>query len=146
MVLELIGLAKKMISNIELEEMELIILLAGLLGVVKLGSDVLKAIDELHRLFKPAQREKVLRFWVNFIKDSHEGVNEILQVLMLCFHGTLSSELLVELAAHHSVRTNGMFIKYLLQHYDRKSLQVYGFDLDESALKPRSNMQLSRRD
>lgn len=59
-----------MIANIELEEMELIILLAGLLGVVKLGPDVLKAIDELHRQFKPAQQQKILRFWVNFIKDN----------------------------------------------------------------------------
>jgi hypothetical protein len=145
-VLDLIGLAKKMIANIELEEMELIILLAGLLGVVKLGPDVLKAIDELHRQFKPAQQQKILRFWVNFIKDNSEGANEILQVLMLCFHGGLPSELLVELAAHHSVRSNTAFIKYLLQHYDRKNLQVYGFDLDESALKARSSMKVNRRD
>lgn len=66
-----------------------------MLGVVKLGPDVLRAIDELHQLFKPAQKQKVLRFWVNFIKDSHEGVNEILQVIMLCFRGPLSPELLV---------------------------------------------------
>lgn len=113
---------------------------------MKLGPDVLRAIDELHQLFKPAQKQKVLRFWVNFIKDSHEGVNEILQVIMLCFRGPLSPELLVELASHHSVRTNKPFIKYLLENYDRKSLLVYGFDLDESALKPRPSSRLSRRD
>lgn len=83
---------------------------------------------------------------MNFIKDSRDGVNEILQVLMLCFHGALPSELLVELAAHQSVRSNSAFIKYLFQHYDRRSLQVYGFDIDESAIKARSSVRLSRRD
>lgn len=136
-VLDLIGLAKRLVMSTELEEMELIILLAGLLGVVKLGNDVLKAIDSLHRLFKPVQQHKLLRFWVNSIKDSPDCVNEILQVLMLSFRGGFSSELLVELATHQSVRSNAAFLKCLLENYDRKSLQVYGFDLGESAIKPR---------
>jgi hypothetical protein len=42
-VLLLIGLAKRMIK-MGLEEMELIVLLAGLLGVVRLGEDVTNAI------------------------------------------------------------------------------------------------------
>jgi hypothetical protein len=103
----------------------------------------MNAICELHRLFKPLEQQKVLRFWVNFIKDSLENVNEILQILRLCFHDILNPEL-VELASHPAVRANTPFIKYLTDNYDRKQLQVYGFDLDEPNMKPR--LSRSRHD
>jgi hypothetical protein len=80
----------------------------------------------------------VLRFWVNFIKNSPENVNEILQILRLCFHEMLGPEL-VELASYPTVRANIPFVKYLTDNYDRKKLQAYGFDLDESTSKARSS-------
>jgi hypothetical protein len=46
---------------------------------------------------------------------------------------------LVELASYPAVRANIPFVKYLTENYDRKQLQVYGFDLDEPILKARSS-------
>lgn len=123
----LMDLAKRLIG-MGLEEIELIILLAGLLGVVGLGEEVMARLCELHKMFKPAEQQKVFRFWINLIKDSGVHVDEILKILRACFHDILRSEL-VELATYPTVRNNKDFIKYLTETYDLKTLQVYGFDV-----------------
>lgn len=50
--------------------MELIILLSGLVGVVKLGPEVALSIGQLHMLFKANDQQKIVRFWINFARES----------------------------------------------------------------------------
>lgn len=89
---------------------------------------------ELHRMFKQTEQQKVFRFWINLIKDSSVYADQILKILRSCFHEILRSEL-VELATYPAVRNNKDFIKYLMETYDVKTLQVYGFDVEEKYLK-----------
>lgn len=68
-------------------------------------------------------------------------MEHVLLILRSSFKDIQYSEL-ASLASQPGVKNNKEFLKYLLDNYDPKTLQVYGFDLDSTLSEhPKGNSE-----
>ena len=119
--------ASKSIIFYNLEEIELVILLSGVLGVLRMGEQMVEAACDLGEVFKHKNMEDFLiLFFVNSLKQQGAPVDEILYIIRRSFPNTLS-KYLVMMAQIQEVKKNKGFNDYLKTKYDYATLKAYGF-------------------